>query len=506
MIIHDRYEYNPKTDLLGSGGFGRVYKAKDTFLDIDVALKIVNADDFPEQYGLIKEVKKGIMLSHHNLVRYLDAFELKGNNSFGEDLNWQVAVMEYIPGGELSSMAFKTLSYEEQQNLVLQILDGISYLHKEGIIHRDIKPSNILLLKRNNELIPKICDFGISKQISGKSSDLSHAIGTPSYVPPEYFENDKRISFASDFWSLGVLLFELNVGVPPFGSELYGNSSGEVLKNIISCNVPEEINSISEPFQGIIRRCLVKDRDKRMKNCKELNGTSSVDASFKTQIIDNDLEDTVPSSKSQPNISKDLNERIAYKDSIKGTSKNKILDQSKKRTNSKYLILKLICVSISGVLISKLFDINNILVYNLGEKYGVYPMIFFSTLIIGIGHWFLLKKYVNYLFLLSVVIASSIPYYYLPEFIGTFYIPTIILGVIEFFSLKHRKGLLFKWLLFRVVPTVSFMLIHTYLVFPYLKNEVSVKGYFNVFDFLSYCNYDLFLGLFFTKVYLNRNN
>ena len=270
MRLNNRYKYNPKTDLLGSGGFGRVYLAHDTFLDMKVALKIVNADDFPEHYSLLKEVKKGISLNHTNLVRYLDAFELKETTSFGEVQNWQVAVMEYVPDGELTAIVFKELSFEQQHNLVLQLLDGLNYLHKEGIIHRDLKPSNILLHKRNNEYVPKICDFGISKQITGKSSQLSQTIGSPSYVPPEYFDNDKRVSFGSDLWSFGVLLYELFIGTPAFGSEASGYSTGDVLKNIITCNISSEISSIPEPYQSVIRQCLVKDRKERVQSCDVL--------------------------------------------------------------------------------------------------------------------------------------------------------------------------------------------------------------------------------------------
>ena len=263
MLLNQRYEYNHTTDLLGVGGFGRVYKAKDTLLNRQVALKIVSIEGHALQYNLINEVQKSIDLSHGNIVRFYDAFVLKEETLTG-DRETQVGVMEYIPHGDISQLDWNNLSQEQQKDILLQILDGLGYLHRNRIIHRDIKPSNILIKKEGERIIPKITDFGISKSQDAASVSVSRVIGSIPYMAPEQFDSKGRVSYNTDFWSLGILVYRLFTGTLPFGDEST-TSEGVIMKNIMEAPMPEEVQQIPLPFRTLVELCLVKDRAERVK-------------------------------------------------------------------------------------------------------------------------------------------------------------------------------------------------------------------------------------------------
>ncbi len=165
MLLNNKYQGGSQTNLIGIGGFGRVYKAWDTLLEKYVAIKMVTIEGAKIQYNLVEEVKKAATLTHENIVRFNDVFVLKGSSLTGEETETQVGVMEYIPDGDVSHLDWLSLSIAEQKDVILQILNGLEYLHKHKIIYRDIKPSNILIKRENGKIIPKMTDFGISKTL-----------------------------------------------------------------------------------------------------------------------------------------------------------------------------------------------------------------------------------------------------------------------------------------------------------------------------------------------------
>jgi len=183
-------------------------------------------------------------------------------------------------------------------------------LHQNGIIHRDLKPQNILIVKRQNEYIPKITDFGISKQLDiNKSSVFSNSIagaGTLSYASPEQLA-DREIRKNTDLWSFGVIAYQTFTGQLPFNTGEHASTSEagrtELFRQINSGKLPPDINSISEPWQTLIRRCLITDPAQRIKNEQEAKeilagkkGTSDIKEG-KTQI---DLPPKSPTSLSPP--------------------------------------------------------------------------------------------------------------------------------------------------------------------------------------------------------------
>jgi eukaryotic-like serine/threonine-protein kinase len=204
---------------LGEGGMAVVYKAFDTRLERDVAIKIIRRGAFPpDQLDQIlkrfeREAKSLGRLSHPNIVKVYDYGEYKGA---------PYLVLEYLPSGTLKSklqdLASRTMPWQEAIRILLPIARALQFAHDHGIIHRDIKPSNILITLSGE---PMLSDFGIAKILD--NSDLSTltssgaAIGTPEYMAPEQWSG--IVSPRSDMYSLGVVLYEMVTGRKPYTAD-----------------------------------------------------------------------------------------------------------------------------------------------------------------------------------------------------------------------------------------------------------------------------------------------
>ena len=261
MLLNNKYEYNPRTDQLGKGGFGTVFKATDTILNRAVALKLVDRNNLPAKYSLVSEISRVIDL---NLVRYYDAFIYTATDSMGQETEVQVGVMEYVNGGDLKQFCGRANTIPDLNELLQGILDGLTYLHSKGIIHRDIKPQNILLQKEHGKLIPKISDFGISKNIGDSGSTVSGLVGSQAYMSPEQLNNTGgKLSPASDVWAFGILVYELFTGERPFDTPGV-TSDAQIITNIVTCRLPERINTLPQPYQDVVKACVTKDIHRRI--------------------------------------------------------------------------------------------------------------------------------------------------------------------------------------------------------------------------------------------------
>ena len=320
MILNNKYSFDPKTDLLGVGGFGRVYKARNIILDKEVALKMVTVQGVSAQYSLIEEVKKTFGLEHPNIIRYYDVFVIEDTSSTGEETETQVGVMEYIPHGDISQLDWFSLSTGQQKDILLQIIKGLQYLHKNSIIHRDIKPANILIKKEGDRIIPKITDFGISKSKDAFSISVSRIIGSIPYMAPEQFDSKGRVGYNTDFWSLGILVYRLFTGDLPFGDEST-TSEGAIMKNIMEMPLPGGgLRRIALPFRTLVELCLVKDREERVK-----------DANILGRIL--------KASNEQSNLTDKSNQIIIKNDNL--SAKNEIADKTKvlgKDSNNSFVL------------------------------------------------------------------------------------------------------------------------------------------------------------------------
>ncbi len=275
LSLFNRYEYNPNTGLIGKGGFSRVYKAFDKKLNRWVALKIYKGGEFADRYSPIAEIRRVVNLDHPNICRYLDMEEIEKDNSFGEKEITQICVMELLDGGTFAQYYNANKNEKVLKSLLNDVLNGLSYLHKNGIVHRDIKPANILIKQTIDGPVAKITDFGISKASDSVNNNSSSAlIVSIPYMAPEQLNVKKygineKISYNLDLWSLGVTIYEVVTGKVLFKNNEQ-DSSEQIMTNIMAPELPEKIRELPQPFRDIVSHCIVKNAKDRAQKAEEL--------------------------------------------------------------------------------------------------------------------------------------------------------------------------------------------------------------------------------------------
>ncbi len=189
-------------DRLGSGGFGAVYLALDTWVNRKVALKVPHQQS-EEVVDLLKEPRIMALLKHPNIVELITV-ERKNGIFF--------MVLEYVEGESLDRMIRRERSLAPPKALAMgiDICTALAFAHGHRIIHRDLRPANILV---NKEGIAKVTDFGTSRELQTFEMAKTR-IGSPPYMAPEHFRG--RAVFQSDLWSLGITLYEMLTGTVPF--------------------------------------------------------------------------------------------------------------------------------------------------------------------------------------------------------------------------------------------------------------------------------------------------
>jgi len=240
------------------GSMGIIFKAKDKVLDEIVVLKVLNdylcADPVAVE-RFKREAKAAKRLSHPNIVRIHDMFQ---NN------NKLFLSMEYIDGTDLKRIIAEqtTLSEERILQYFLQICDALGYAHRLGIVHRDIKPANIMITKTDQV---KITDFGIAKILRQDDATKSGTaiIGTPLYMAPEQITGEEVRPF-SDIYSLGVMLYELVSGNPPF-------YLGNIEYHHIHTAPPPLPSHVSQRIRDVIMKCLEKNPRDRYQSIEDIH-------------------------------------------------------------------------------------------------------------------------------------------------------------------------------------------------------------------------------------------
>ena len=278
MEILNKYSYDPQTDFLGKGGFATVYKAYDLKLDMPVALKFFQPQDQANKYTIINEIKRAIILSHPNIVKYYGVETLINRNFHGQEEEVQIGVMEFVQEGQMKTyMTHNPLNLDQLKKLLIDILEGLKYLHSEGVIHRDIKPQNILLGRdKQNRLVAKIADFGISKSADSNQASASILLGTIEYMAPEQFNPErygvnKKISYNVDIWAFGVTAFYLLTGNLLFGSRSGDTSAAEMISKIVNAEgLGNKLTSIEQPFKSVLEKCIVSNANDRTNDIDEL--------------------------------------------------------------------------------------------------------------------------------------------------------------------------------------------------------------------------------------------
>ena len=257
---------------LGAGGMGEVYRARDTKLDRDVAVKVL-----PEQLTASpdalarfeREAKAVAALSHPNILSIYD---------FGSQGSVSYAIMELLEGATLrEKLDAGTVSQRQAVDWCLQIAKGLSAAHGRGIVHRDLKPENVFV---TNDGHVKILDFGLAKRFDAEPSPQTNAptgtghtepgtvMGTMGYMSPEQVRG-MPVDQRSDIFSFGAILYELLSGRKAFKRDTSSDTIAAILKE----DPPELTQSgrnVSPALDHVVRHCLEKDRENRFQSAKDV--------------------------------------------------------------------------------------------------------------------------------------------------------------------------------------------------------------------------------------------
>jgi TolB-like protein len=257
---------------LGEGGMGVVWKAMDTTLDREVAVKILpeEVSRDPERLSRFKREAKAVAaLNHPNIVTVYSVEEAGGVHFF---------TMELVEGETLdASLCGGGLKPERLLELAIPVADALAAAHGKGITHRDVKPGNIMVTREGRV---KVLDFGLAKlrkevdtgELSGAATETGTregaVLGTPPYMSPEQIQG-KPLDHRSDIFSLGIVLYEMAAGRRPFP----GGTSAEVIASILR-DEPGPVDRIrpelSHDLARVIRRCLEKDPERRYQSAKDV--------------------------------------------------------------------------------------------------------------------------------------------------------------------------------------------------------------------------------------------
>jgi len=249
---------------LGRGAMGLVYMGKDPTILRFVAIKTMRLDQIDEKDKLrevksrfFREAESAGRLSHPNIVTIYDA---------GEQDELGYIAMELVEGHSLKEWSRKPnlMPVGEIVQTLATVADALDYAHQQGVVHRDIKPANIMITK---DRLVKVMDFGIAKMASSSKTQTDIVLGTPTYMSPEQIAG-KRVDGRSDIFSLGIVLFELLTGQPPFTAD---NLSA--LLFAIAHQPHPDLHTLRQDlhpmFQDILNRALQKELPQRYRRAVE---------------------------------------------------------------------------------------------------------------------------------------------------------------------------------------------------------------------------------------------
>ncbi|MEB6226419.1 Stk1 family PASTA domain-containing Ser/Thr kinase [Mammaliicoccus sciuri] len=368
-IIAGRYEF---VKYLGGGGMSNVYLAKDKILNRDVAVKVINIPPYEKEKAVERferEVQNTTILSHSNVVNVLDV---------EEDDNCYYLVMEYIEGPTLKEYLCKEgkLSADEAVEMTLQILKGIAHAHHHRIIHRDIKPQNILMTK-NGTL--KILDFGIARALSETAlTETNYVMGSVQYLSPEQAKGQSTDE-SSDIYSIGIVLYELLTGHPPFNGETPVSVAIKHIQEELP-SIRKERPSIPQSIENVIMKATRKEKSLRYRDTNEMyyDLLTALDDERKDELP---RYDSNSDTKTMPVIKADEEESDTKTVPIATTQQEAIAQQQNTETNkpkrkrNKWLIvfvpILLLCMLVGAIGFAltapKYVDVPNLLGKSRGE-------------------------------------------------------------------------------------------------------------------------------------------
>jgi len=261
-ILEGRYKY---IDRIGRGAFGTVLLMEDTVVDERLILKFLNPNvsgDEEVMKRFVHELRYSRKITHKNVIRIYDFLYIQGNYAIS---------MEYFPshtlGGEVVNE--KPVELKRAMQFGIDICTGMTVAHQVGIVHRDLKPANVLI---NQEALLKIVDFGVAAAQREGDTQLTktgYVIGSPKYMAPEQILG-KKVDERADIYALGVMLYEMVTGVPPYSrgdhmSVMYQHVQGKA-------RVAQEVNPNLPPgLSDLVMRAMAVDKTKRFQTMNELS-------------------------------------------------------------------------------------------------------------------------------------------------------------------------------------------------------------------------------------------
>jgi serine/threonine-protein kinase len=260
----DRYEL---LGLLGRGGMGAVYEARDRRLDRHVAIKFIHGPDPVTTRRFLQEARAQARIDHPNVCKVLEVGEVEGK---------AYIAMQLVRGVSLAQAA-RSMTLDEKIRVMKTVTEAVHAAHRIGIIHRDIKPGNIMVEQLAGaegpaSVRPVLMDFGLAREASDTKglTESGAVMGTPGYMPPEQARGHVRSTDPrSDVYSLGATLYDLLAGAPPFVDE---SAVNVLLKVLIQDAVPLRVKdpSIPQALDTIVGKCLNKEPHQRYATAAEL--------------------------------------------------------------------------------------------------------------------------------------------------------------------------------------------------------------------------------------------
>ncbi|MEO8875193.1 MAG: serine/threonine-protein kinase, partial [Polyangiaceae bacterium] len=259
-LLGGRYEL---LGLLGVGGMGSVYRARDVELDEVVAVKMIGRDLLASALMLERfrqEVKLARRVTHRNVARMFD---------IDEHDKLKFLTMEFIDGESLADVIERELILPIPRliEVVAAICAGLNAAHEAGVIHRDLKPDNVMIAKDGRVLIT---DFGIARaMVQSSVRTQGMPVGTPAYMAPEQVEGSNEIDARADIYALGVMMYEMTVGEPPFsGESMFAVAAARLIHP--PPNPQDKKPSIPDVIAKVIVKCMQRRKEDRYSSAHEV--------------------------------------------------------------------------------------------------------------------------------------------------------------------------------------------------------------------------------------------
>ncbi|WP_437719369.1 serine/threonine-protein kinase [Sorangium sp. So ce448] len=268
QVIAEKYRVER---VIGAGGMGVVVAATHLQLEERVAIKLLlpeaaKSRTLAERF--VREARAAVKVKSEHVARVTDVGTLDSGTPY--------MVMEYLSGSDLADAlrAGGPMTPQAAVEYVLQACEALAEAHAAGIIHRDLKPANLFLTRRaDSSPCVKVLDFGISKVATGGSdpriTDTKAIMGSPLYMSPEQLKSSRDVDARSDIWSLGVILFELLTGAPPFDGATMPQLCVAIMQGIPS-PLAAFRSDVPPALEAVIRRCLEKLPEQRFRHVGEL--------------------------------------------------------------------------------------------------------------------------------------------------------------------------------------------------------------------------------------------